>query len=116
QLATLRLGGDAPPADQLLLARLEVARANRGAAQAHLDRVEGRQLNPSEALQRDVVRAWLGQLDWRAVLDEREGMVPDELLDAALLARRFAGDEATRTKAAERCAALLPAASVTHHT
>ncbi|MFT3707087.1 MAG: serine/threonine-protein kinase [Archangium sp.] len=114
QLATLRLGGDAPPADQLLLARLEVSRANRNAAQAHLDRIVGRQLNPSETLQRDVVRAWLGQLAWTEVLDEREGVVPDELLDAALLAQRFATDDAVRAKAAERSAALRPAASVTH--
>ena len=113
QLATLRLG-EGPAADQLLLARLELSRSNRKAARAHLDRVTGRELNPSETLQRDVVRAWLGELDWGSVLDEREGVVPDELLDAALLANRFTADEAVRAIAAGRCAVLRPAASVTH--
>lgn len=114
QLAAVRLGGEAPSADQLLLARIELARDDRRAAREHLARVAGRELNPSEALQRDVVRAWLGELDWSAVLDEREGVVPDELLDAARLAERFAADDAVKQRAAARCAALRPSASVTH--
>lgn len=111
-LARLRLGTGAPPADALLLARVAVAKGERTSARALLGQVGDRSLNPSEALQRDVVRAWLGDSPWRLVLAEREGVVPDELLDAALLAKE--SDPAMRAdaqrvieKLAPLCTALL---------
>ncbi len=95
-LAQLRLGSRAPPTDCLLLARLALARGDWGEARARLAEVDARSLNPSDALQQAVVRAWVGAEPWVEVLAEREGVVPEELLDAALVAREHAADPADR--------------------
>ncbi|MDP2275599.1 MAG: serine/threonine-protein kinase [Archangium sp.] len=85
-LAKLRLGEAAPAADALLLARVAVEKGDAAEARALVRSVGTRSLNPSEALQRDVVLAWLGEGAWTTVLVARDGVVPDELLDAARLA------------------------------
>ena len=93
-LAKLRLGEAAPAADALLLARVAVEKGDAAEARALVNSVGPRSLNPSEALQRDVVLAWLGEGPWAAVLVARDGVVPDELLDAARLAARAGVREA----------------------
>ena len=65
--------------------------------------------NPSELLQRDVVRAWLGELSWREVLVARDGVVPDELLDAARLAAAHAPTSEERALAEAAVARLTGA-------
>jgi eukaryotic-like serine/threonine-protein kinase len=115
-LAQLRLGGRTPAADALLLARLALARGEVGEARARLGQVDGDALNPSDALQRALVRAWLGDQPWAEVLLEREGVVPEELLEAALVAREQAllrGQHALEAEAIEVIVRLAPHAKVT---
>ncbi|MFZ5442333.1 MAG: protein kinase domain-containing protein [Myxococcota bacterium] len=105
ELARLRLGA-VPPADALLLARLAVSRADEPGARAALGQAGEGPFNPSELLQRGVVRAWLGEVPWAEVLEPRDGVVPDELLDAARLAARHATQPEVRALAEAAVARL----------